>query len=62
MAEYLVTWEIDLIADSPEDAASQAFNIQQDPLTSATFFTVEDTETKEKITFDLVDECVPCKF
>ena len=40
MAEYLVTWEIDLTAADPIDAARQAYEIQRDWDSTATVFTV----------------------
>jgi hypothetical protein len=43
MAEYLVTWKIEVAADSPEDAALQALEIQRDPESMATVFDVVDT-------------------
>lgn len=42
MPRYLVTWEIDIEdADSPEDAARQAFAHMQRPGTSANVFKVK---------------------
>ena len=40
MAEYLVTWKIDVEADSPQEAAQMAREIQQDPESTATVFLV----------------------
>ncbi|MBE0558607.1 MAG: hypothetical protein IH628_15380 [Proteobacteria bacterium] len=40
--EYKVVWEIDLNAESPEDAARQALEIQRDPESIATCFIVTD--------------------
>ena len=42
MARYLVTWEIDIEADTPEAAALEAFAHMQRPGTTANFFTVYD--------------------
>jgi hypothetical protein len=42
MAEYLVTWTIEVDADSPEAAARLAQVIQRSPQSLATFFKVED--------------------
>ena len=39
--EFRVRWEIDLDADSPEDAARQALAIQRDPNSLATIFEVK---------------------
>jgi hypothetical protein len=44
-------WDIDLDADSPEEAAKQALEIQRDPESTATYFTVQSavqTEYKEE--------------
>ncbi|KKU08892.1 MAG: hypothetical protein UX12_C0028G0009 [Candidatus Collierbacteria bacterium GW2011_GWC1_45_47] len=40
---YKVTWEMELGATSPREAAELALEIQRDPLSSATVFTVVDT-------------------
>ena len=40
MATYRVTWEIDLEANSPREAAEQAQEIQRDPNSIATVFAV----------------------
>jgi len=47
--EYRVTWIIDLDAESFEEAAQEALEIQRDPDSLATHFTVtdEDGRTKE---------------
>jgi len=47
--EYRVTWTIDLDAESSEEAAQEALEIQRDPESLATHFTVtdEDGRTKE---------------
>lgn len=41
---YLVTWKIDISAESPEQAAWQAKWIQIDPLSVANHFEVIDEE------------------
>lgn len=41
MPQYHVIWEIDLDAESPEDAAHQALSIHRDPQSVATVFAVE---------------------
>lgn len=38
MPKYLVTWAIDIEADSPEEAALEARRIQVDPESIATVF------------------------
>ena len=40
MSSYLVTWEIDVEAESAEEAAKEALKIQRDPCSEATCFTV----------------------
>jgi hypothetical protein len=45
MRHYLTRWEIDVYADSPEDAARCALEIQRDPTSTATVFEVLDVET-----------------
>ena len=42
MADYYVTWDIELDATSPEVAAEMALEIQRDPTSIATVFTVFD--------------------
>lgn len=42
MSEYLVTWEIDIEADSPEEAAQKARAAQIRTGTEALVFTVAD--------------------
>lgn len=53
MAAYLVTWTIELEADSHEDAAKKALAIQRDRKSQATFFKVtaedEDEDDAEEI-------------
>ena len=38
--EYIVTWRIELSAESPHDAVKKAREMQLDPQTSATFYEV----------------------
>jgi hypothetical protein len=40
MSEYRVIWEIDIEADSAQEAAEQALIIQQNPESEAKHFTV----------------------
>ena len=56
MARYLVTWTIDIDADSPEEAATEAANIQADPESCALFFDVKDQDTGAETLVDLYDE------
>lgn len=57
MKTYLVTWEIDIEAASPREAAEKALEIQRNPESAATVFTVmvrdEDTDSYQ---IDLSDE------
>lgn len=47
MADYTVTWEIDIDGHSFYDAAECARKIQLDPSNIATFYTVENVDTGE---------------
>lgn len=38
--DYYLEWRIDVVADSPEEAAWKALQIQRDPESTATFFHV----------------------
>ncbi len=40
--EYLVEWAINISAESPEEAAKFALEIQRDPKSLATYFIVTD--------------------
>lgn len=40
MTHYRVTWQIDIEADTPEEAAQEALRIQRDPDSIATLFEV----------------------
>lgn len=42
--QYLVTWEIDIVAATPAEAARKALAIQRDPDSIATVFDVADKE------------------
>jgi len=42
MTSYVVTWAIDVDADSPEEAARQAYAIQRDPESTANCFDVTE--------------------
>ena len=42
MKEYVVTWDIEVTANSPEEAAKQALEIQRDKTSTATVFKVWD--------------------
>lgn len=53
MHYYLVTWQIELEAESPEDAARQALAIHRDPDSAATVFDVQ-SEAGDVRTFDFL--------
>ncbi|MBA7709946.1 hypothetical protein ES703_118872 [subsurface metagenome] len=42
MPDYNVKWEIDLNADSPQEAAIEAMRVQRDVSSIASVFTVTD--------------------
>ena len=44
MKDFLVTWEIDISADTAREAAEIAETIQRDPSSFATVFTVVDDD------------------
>ena len=53
MKSYHVLWEIDIDADSPEDAAREALLIQRDPASSATVFGVTEEDSDLTVTVDI---------
>ena len=55
MAQYLVTWEIDIEADSDQEAAAKALEIQRDPESTATFFRVTHRNSGEETAVDVLD-------
>lgn len=54
--EYLVTWCINIDADTPEDAAKQALAIMQDKGSTATVFEIKNKDTGATCTVDLEEE------
>jgi hypothetical protein len=50
---YRVTWQIDLEADTPEEAARQALVIQRDPSSIATVFEVSNDCGDDAVQVDL---------
>jgi hypothetical protein len=44
MNGYLVTWQIDMDADTPEEAAIKALHIMRDEESSAKYFLVGDED------------------
>lgn len=55
MANFKVTWVIDVEADSAKEAAEQALKIHRDPASIATVFYVQD-ENGNTATVDLNPE------
>jgi len=53
MKEYRVTWEIDITADTPENAARQALAIQRDVNSRATNFNVRDEVGTNGVDIDM---------
>jgi hypothetical protein len=62
MPDYLVTWHIDIEADTPEDAALAAVAVQRRPDSTAVVFEVRDKKSGVATTIDLEpdDDCGPC--
>lgn len=56
MSSYLVTWGIDIEANSAIEAAKLALEIQRDDYSSAVCFTVKKQSTGEETIIDLEDE------
>lgn len=60
---YHVTWEIDIDADSPREAAEKALAIQRDPYSTATVFTIAGINGEPNIDIDVeapLGECPTC--
>lgn len=53
MTHYLVEWSIDIEADSAEEAARQALEIQRNPASMATVFRVYDDFSRLSIRMQL---------
>lgn len=51
--EYHVTWEIEVDADNPIEAAREALKIQRDPESTATVFKVRKFNRMSSIEIDL---------
>ena len=56
MTWYLVKWEVDLWADSPEEAARQAREVQLDKGSTATCFNIVDNSKNKQFFIDLEKE------
>jgi len=54
--EHNVTWTIDINADTPREAARQALDIQRDPFSTATMFTVYEHRTGQTHQIDLEND------
>ena len=52
MTDHRVVWEIDIEADTPEDAAKEALLIQRDQGSDATCFTVTDKKSGKAFEID----------
>ena len=48
MPEYRVVWEIEVDAESPEDAAQQALRIQRDSSSLATVFYISENSVAKR--------------
>jgi hypothetical protein len=62
MPQYLVTWRIDIEADTPVEAAIHAVTIQRRPDSTAVVFEVTDKATRARVRVDLepADDCPTC--
>jgi hypothetical protein len=49
---YIVSWEIEVDAETLEEAAEEALRIQKDPASLATVFEVEHSETGQTYRVD----------
>lgn len=57
MKSYRVIWEIDIEAESPEDAAREAMLIQHDPTSWASVFDVYDADGNQtQVDLSAIDE------
>lgn len=56
MPQYLVKWEIDIEADSPKEAAYEAWKIQQRHDSEALVFDVVTQATGKEEKIDLLEE------
>ncbi|MHB8621055.1 MAG: hypothetical protein ACYDAG_16030 [Chloroflexota bacterium] len=56
MPEYLVTWDLDVAANTPREAAELAWQAMRRPLSIATVFSVIDKTSGISIEVDLTDE------
>jgi len=54
--QYLVKWEIDITASSPQEAAKQALEIQRDKNSEALMFDVLEQATNSETAVSLLGE------
>jgi len=59
MTEYTVIWEIQMSANSPEEAAKLALEIQRDEYSEATIFDVRPSNEKKTMVIDAADSSKP---
>ncbi len=50
---YTVSWEIDVEAENPEQAARKALRIQRDRFSTATVFGVQAEDSSKSVTIDI---------
>ncbi len=55
MNHYCISWNIDIEAETPREAAEEALKVQRDPESMATVFEVRD-KTGNITTIDLEEE------
>lgn len=55
MREYLVRYEIEISAHSPEDAALRVYEIMRDPATLPPILDVVDVSSGDEVSVDLED-------
>ncbi len=58
---YFITWEIDIEADTPMEAAKQAFAIHRNPDSIASIFDVIDNATGQNFRIDVLEDTVELK-
>ena len=61
MKTYIVTWSIDIDAESPIEAAEQALQIQRDCDSFATEFEVKDVSLNESYIVDAYFDKLKCE-
>jgi hypothetical protein len=56
MTTYSITWEIEIDAKTPEEAARKVLEIQRDPASIATVFDVYDNKDGNCTRVDLLEQ------